>query len=130
MAIDGAARPYLEALPGPRPTAWPGLGGRATLGPSGPGRDIAPVPDESGVEPTERMMTMTTCHPMWSARERYIVHLVFDYWMPVSDGILSRATRKCTPFEALTRKRPRVPATMAWPTHPRRGRKWRIILQG
>ena len=47
---------------------------------------IAPVPDEPGVEPTVPMMTLTTCHPMWSARERFIVHAAFDYWMPVSDG--------------------------------------------
>ena len=47
---------------------------------------IAPVPNEPGATPTERMMTMTTCHPMFSARERYIVHLVLDYWAPVSSG--------------------------------------------
>ena len=47
---------------------------------------IAPVPNEPGVQPTERLMTMTTCHPMYSARERYIVHLALDYWAPVSSG--------------------------------------------
>ncbi|WP_051682016.1 class E sortase [Cellulomonas sp. HZM] len=47
---------------------------------------IAPVPNEPGTSPTERYMTMTTCHPMFSARERYIVHLKLDYWAPVSDG--------------------------------------------
>ncbi|GIG41393.1 class E sortase [Cellulomonas phragmiteti] len=49
-------------------------------------RVIAPVPNEPGVEPTERFITLTTCHPMFSARERYIVHGVLDYWAPVSDG--------------------------------------------
>ncbi|GIG34811.1 class E sortase [Cellulomonas pakistanensis] len=48
---------------------------------------IAPVPDQPGVEPTERMITLTTCHPMFSARERYIVHGVLDYWAPVSEGV-------------------------------------------
>jgi sortase A len=47
---------------------------------------IAPVPNEPNASPTERMMTMTTCHPMYSARERYIVHLELDYWAPVSSG--------------------------------------------
>ena len=49
-------------------------------------RVIAPVPNEPGVVPTERYITLTTCHPMFSARERYIVHGVLDYWAPTSDG--------------------------------------------
>ncbi|TKR27464.1 class E sortase [Cellulomonas hominis] len=48
---------------------------------------IAPVPDQPGAEPTERYITLTTCHPMFSARERYIVHGVLDYWAPVSEGV-------------------------------------------
>ncbi|MDM7830173.1 class E sortase [Cellulomonas edaphi] len=47
---------------------------------------IAPVPNEPYAKPTKRMMTMTTCHPMYSARERFIVHLELDYWAPVSSG--------------------------------------------
>jgi sortase A len=50
-------------------------------------RVIAPVPNDPGATPTERMITMTTCHPMFSARERFIVHGVLDYWAPTSDGI-------------------------------------------
>lgn len=48
---------------------------------------IAPVPNQPGVEPTERYITLTTCHPMFSARERFVVHGVLDYWAPVSEGI-------------------------------------------
>lgn len=48
---------------------------------------IAPVPDQPDAEPTERFITLTTCHPMFSARERYIVHGVLDYWAPVSEGV-------------------------------------------
>jgi len=48
---------------------------------------IAPVPGRPGEAPTERYITLTTCHPMFSARERYIVHGVLDYWAPVADGI-------------------------------------------
>ena len=48
---------------------------------------IAPTPGESGAEPTERMLTLTACHPMYSARERYIVHAEFAYWTERADGI-------------------------------------------
>lgn len=51
---------------------------------------IAPVP---GLEPgaplpelTERFITLTSCHPMFSARERFIVHGRLTSWMPVSQG--------------------------------------------
>lgn len=47
---------------------------------------IAPVPDQPGVEPTAAMITLTTCHPMFSARERFIVHGELDYWMPTDAG--------------------------------------------
>lgn len=50
-------------------------------------RVIAPVPNQPDAEPTERYLTLTTCHPMFSARERYIVHAVLDYWAPVSEGV-------------------------------------------
>lgn len=49
-------------------------------------RVIAPAPNQPGVEPTERYITLTTCHPMFSARERYVVHALLDYWAPVADG--------------------------------------------
>ena len=49
-------------------------------------RVIAPVPSDPGAVPTERLITLTTCHPMFSARERFIVHGVLDYWAPTSDG--------------------------------------------
>jgi sortase A len=45
---------------------------------------IAPDPADPAAEPTRRTMTMTTCHPMFSARERYVVHLEMDYWAPTS----------------------------------------------
>ncbi|MGP5384665.1 class E sortase [Brachybacterium tyrofermentans] len=48
---------------------------------------IAPAPGEPGAEPTEQMMTLTACHPMYSARERYIVHAEFAYWTDRADGI-------------------------------------------
>lgn len=48
---------------------------------------IAPVPDKPGAAPTARSITMTTCTPMYSAAQRYVVHGVLDYWAPASDGV-------------------------------------------
>lgn len=47
---------------------------------------VAPVPEQPGAVPTERLITLTACHPMYSARERFIVHGVLDYWQPKSAG--------------------------------------------
>lgn len=47
---------------------------------------IAPVPGDPGAEPTERMLTLTTCHPLFSTAERYIVHAELDHWIPLDDG--------------------------------------------
>ena len=47
---------------------------------------IAPVPNQPEAQPTEALMTLTTCHPMFSARERFIVYSTLDYWMPIADG--------------------------------------------
>ncbi len=47
---------------------------------------IAPVPGDPTAVPTERGLTLTTCHPMFSARERYVVHAVMDTWQPRSAG--------------------------------------------
>src|SRR5699024_693224 len=48
---------------------------------------IAEAAGQPGVEATERMLTLTACHPMYSARERYIVHAEFAYWTDRADGI-------------------------------------------
>lgn len=47
---------------------------------------IAPVPNEPGAEPTERILTLTTCHPRYGDTERYIVHAHFDGWQPLEAG--------------------------------------------
>jgi sortase A len=46
---------------------------------------IAANPADPSAAPTERFITLTTCHPMFSARERYVVHGVLDYWA-TADG--------------------------------------------
>jgi sortase A len=52
---------------------------------------VSPVPGLRPGDPvpelTRRYLTMTACHPMFSARQRYIVHGELDYWMPVADGV-------------------------------------------
>ncbi|MGH3720941.1 MAG: class E sortase [Pseudonocardiaceae bacterium] len=42
---------------------------------------ISPVPGQPGLAPANRLITLTTCHPQFSARERLIVHgvLVASY---------------------------------------------------
>jgi len=47
---------------------------------------IAPVPGQPGTAPTERLITLTTCNPMYSARERFVVHGALDYWIPTTAG--------------------------------------------
>lgn len=47
---------------------------------------VAPVPDQPGVTPTQRVMTITACHPKYSARQRFIVHAAYEQWQPRSHG--------------------------------------------
>lgn len=35
---------------------------------------IAPVPDAPGATPTQALITLTSCHPKYSATERFVVH--------------------------------------------------------
>lgn len=48
---------------------------------------VAPVPGDVDAEPTERFITLTSCHPMFSLRERIAVHGVLDYWAWTADGV-------------------------------------------
>jgi sortase A len=54
---------------------------------------VAPVPGEPGKKPTKRMMTMTACHPEFSARERYVVFSVLDQVLPKTGGAVPDALR-------------------------------------
>ena len=53
---------------------------------------IQPNPADPAEPATERSITLTTCHPMYSARERYIVHGVLDYWAPSSGPAPAQVT--------------------------------------
>ncbi len=44
------------------------------------------VPRFQGVEPGERILTMTSCHPRFSEAERIIAYAVFDDWYPRDSG--------------------------------------------
>ncbi|WP_404801583.1 class E sortase [Bifidobacterium platyrrhinorum] len=49
---------------------------------------IAPDPDNTGAQPTKRMITLTTCEPKYSTPiHRWIVWGELKYWAKVSDGI-------------------------------------------
>lgn len=46
------------------------------------------VPDAPTIDATstDRLMTMTSCNPKYSAAERIIAYAVFDWWRPLSAG--------------------------------------------
>lgn len=48
---------------------------------------IAPVPDEPGERPTEAYLTLTACHPKYSAAYRYIVHAKLDQSYTRAEGL-------------------------------------------
>jgi sortase A len=56
-----------------------GVPGREIVSPSD-GNVIAPIPDSPGKTPTDNdhYLTMTTCHPKFTANQRMIVHAVLD----------------------------------------------------
>jgi sortase A len=51
-------------------------------------RVVWPVPNEEGAVPVKRIMTLTTCHPMFSAKQRYIIWGELAYWADKTEGSL------------------------------------------
>lgn len=47
---------------------------------------LDPVPTVAGLQPTDRMMTMTSCNPLFSAAERIVAFSSFDTFYPRADG--------------------------------------------
>ena len=47
---------------------------------------VAPVPERPGVRPTKAMMTMTACHPEFSAKQRYVVYSALAQTLPKTSG--------------------------------------------
>ena len=62
------------------------LPGREIVDPSA-GRVLLPVPDNPGVAPSERLMTMTTCHPKFTASHRMIVYSKLATKLPNSSDL-------------------------------------------
>jgi sortase A len=47
---------------------------------------IAPVPQNDGVTPVDRLMTLTSCNPRYTAAERIIAYTVYESFYPRADG--------------------------------------------
>jgi sortase A len=47
---------------------------------------LAPVPTQPGVEPEERLLTLTSCNPRFGAQERIIAYAVMDSFQPREAG--------------------------------------------
>lgn len=46
-----------------------------------------PEDPSSTADPAVQRLTLTTCHPLWSNHERYIVHTELTYWAYTVDGV-------------------------------------------
>jgi len=64
-----------------------GIPGREIVSPTDV-KVIGPVPDHPGTKPTRAVMTMTTCHPKYSANNRMIIHALLDRAVPVGGKAL------------------------------------------
>ncbi len=51
---------------------------------------VAPVPGRPGATPTQALMTMTTCHPKYTADQRMIVHALLSRSVPKQGAQLPR----------------------------------------
>jgi sortase A len=47
---------------------------------------LDPVPQRPDVQPTDRLLTLTSCNPIFTASERIIVYGVYDTWYPRDGG--------------------------------------------
>jgi sortase A len=48
---------------------------------------LLPVPDEPESKATVAVLTLTSCHPEFSARERFVVHAELDAAYPREKGV-------------------------------------------
>jgi sortase A len=66
-----------------------GVPGREIVSPDAT-QVIAAVPDSPGLTPTRALMTMTTCHPKYTANQRMIIHAELDRAVAVSGKALPK----------------------------------------
>ena len=45
-----------------------------------------PVPTQPGAVPEQRLLTLTSCNPLFGSEERIIAYSAFDSWQPLSAG--------------------------------------------
>ncbi len=50
-----------------------------------------PVPDHPNATPTQRLLTLTTCNPRYSASHRLVIHAILAYSQPLSAGDPTKA---------------------------------------
>ncbi len=50
-----------------------------------------PVPGRPGAKPTQRLLTLTTCHPEYSARQRMIVRAQLEAPLKKGPGVVPPA---------------------------------------
>jgi sortase A len=74
--------------------------GREIVDPS-QGRVLLPVPNQPDVRPTERLLTLTTCHPKFTAAQRMIIHALYVTRVPVPVVDGKRSASKPAPIQAL-----------------------------
>ena len=48
---------------------------------------VLPVPGEPGQAPTEALLTMTSCHPQFSSRQRWVTHARLERVLDRADGL-------------------------------------------
>ncbi len=47
---------------------------------------LEPVPNAPGATPVDRLITLTSCNPLYSTAERIIAYGVYESWQPLSAG--------------------------------------------
>ncbi|GAA2031897.1 hypothetical protein GCM10009819_14790 [Agromyces tropicus] len=47
---------------------------------------LAPVPHHPDAAPSDRIITLTSCNPLYSTAERIVAYGVLESWRPASDG--------------------------------------------
>lgn len=58
---------------------------------------LDPVPQFPGIAATDRVLTMTSCNPEFSAAERIISYAIYVGWQPLSAGAPSEIAATATP---------------------------------
>jgi sortase A len=61
-----------------------GIAGREIVSPTD-SAVLADVPDHPGAQPRKKLMTMTTCHPKFTAAQRMVIHAALWKTVPASD---------------------------------------------